>query len=304
VQEVIPEAVQVINEETGQLGLKTDFIIPYLVGAIQEQQAKINAVNAKTINNWIKDGVLSIEVPADFHNTATFRQQAFFYGIAEFLDTVIFRNKVEFANQVTFDRDSAGVIRFEAGQTIAEVTFSKPYSLIPVISLTANQISDAKYAVVSRSETGFRVEIAPASDQVLEFSWTAVAAKDSGITGGQVATPSANITVEEPTATPEPSPISEPSSSEEATSTAELSSGSEPTPTPTPEPAMTGHTLSISPNEFGFVRLRENSMIESVELAQIPVGTTLEYFDEEYGWYQVSYDGQIGWISGLYVSLD
>lgn len=36
VQSVIPEAVIITDNNTGMLGLKTDFIIPYLVNAIQE----------------------------------------------------------------------------------------------------------------------------------------------------------------------------------------------------------------------------------------------------------------------------
>ena len=40
VQKVIPEAVVITNETSGILGLKTDFIIPYMVGAIQELNTK------------------------------------------------------------------------------------------------------------------------------------------------------------------------------------------------------------------------------------------------------------------------
>jgi hypothetical protein len=43
VQEVIPEAVGTISETNDQLTLKSDFIIPYLVKAIQEQQAQIES---------------------------------------------------------------------------------------------------------------------------------------------------------------------------------------------------------------------------------------------------------------------
>jgi len=42
VQEVIPEAVSVIDEEKGTLGITSSFITPYLVKAIQEQQAQIS----------------------------------------------------------------------------------------------------------------------------------------------------------------------------------------------------------------------------------------------------------------------
>jgi hypothetical protein len=44
VQEIIPEAVTVADNQTGYLGLKTDFIIPYLVNAIKEQQKEIESL--------------------------------------------------------------------------------------------------------------------------------------------------------------------------------------------------------------------------------------------------------------------
>jgi hypothetical protein len=52
VQQVIPEAVDVVDERTGYLGLKTDFIVPYLVKSIQEQQSQIE--NLKSENNLFK----------------------------------------------------------------------------------------------------------------------------------------------------------------------------------------------------------------------------------------------------------
>ena len=47
-QEVIPQAVS-INEmdENKYLALKQEFIVPFLVKAIQEQQAQINELKAK-----------------------------------------------------------------------------------------------------------------------------------------------------------------------------------------------------------------------------------------------------------------
>jgi hypothetical protein len=53
VQQVIPEAVVVTNPTTGMLGLKTDFMIPYLVGAIQEQQTQIENISGLGIGNGI-----------------------------------------------------------------------------------------------------------------------------------------------------------------------------------------------------------------------------------------------------------
>jgi hypothetical protein len=36
IQKIIPQAVSVTNEETGMLGLKTDFLVPYIAKAVQE----------------------------------------------------------------------------------------------------------------------------------------------------------------------------------------------------------------------------------------------------------------------------
>jgi hypothetical protein len=47
VQEVIPEAVNTISEENDQLTLKSDFIVPYLVKAIQELKAEIEELKNK-----------------------------------------------------------------------------------------------------------------------------------------------------------------------------------------------------------------------------------------------------------------
>jgi hypothetical protein len=46
VQELIPQAVTISDEKTGMLGLKTDFIVPYLTKAIQE----LSAENTSLIN--------------------------------------------------------------------------------------------------------------------------------------------------------------------------------------------------------------------------------------------------------------
>ena len=47
VQKVIPEAVSITDPTTGTLGLKTDFIIPYLVGAAQEQNIQVESLKGQ-----------------------------------------------------------------------------------------------------------------------------------------------------------------------------------------------------------------------------------------------------------------
>jgi hypothetical protein len=47
IQEIIPQAVSISNEETGMLALKTDFLVPYLVKAIQELTARVQYLENK-----------------------------------------------------------------------------------------------------------------------------------------------------------------------------------------------------------------------------------------------------------------
>jgi hypothetical protein len=54
VQTVIPEAVAITNPVTGMLGLKTDFVIPYLVNGMQEQQTEISAQTENIVSLQLK----------------------------------------------------------------------------------------------------------------------------------------------------------------------------------------------------------------------------------------------------------
>jgi Tfp pilus assembly protein PilN len=57
VQEIIPQAVSISDEKTGMLALKTDFLVPYLVKAIQEQNQTIEQLskqNEELSNRLIK----------------------------------------------------------------------------------------------------------------------------------------------------------------------------------------------------------------------------------------------------------
>jgi hypothetical protein len=47
VQELIPQAVSISDAKTGMLGLKTDFILPYVVKAIQELKSELDQLKAK-----------------------------------------------------------------------------------------------------------------------------------------------------------------------------------------------------------------------------------------------------------------
>jgi hypothetical protein len=62
VQPIIPEAVSITDQATGMLGLKTEFMIPYLVKGMQEQQAMITGIDLKTNTNVTSVSDLQLSV--------------------------------------------------------------------------------------------------------------------------------------------------------------------------------------------------------------------------------------------------
>jgi hypothetical protein len=50
IQEILPEAVSIIDDKTGMLGLKTDFLVPMLVKAVQEQTQIIKDLEARIVS--------------------------------------------------------------------------------------------------------------------------------------------------------------------------------------------------------------------------------------------------------------
>jgi hypothetical protein len=47
IQEIIPQAVSIVDSNTGMLGLKTDFLVPMLVKAVQELKAELDTLKNK-----------------------------------------------------------------------------------------------------------------------------------------------------------------------------------------------------------------------------------------------------------------
>jgi len=66
VQKIIPQAVVVTDTETGMLGLKTEFITPFLVNAIKEQQTQIASLSAQLADiNLTSTGDLNISTDSN-----------------------------------------------------------------------------------------------------------------------------------------------------------------------------------------------------------------------------------------------
>lgn len=210
-----------------------------------------------------------------------------FAARVRFEDTVEFASKVTFHGPVTVNTDTAGSITIPVGKTKVRAIFNTPFEKTPVVNLTLVQNSAIQYSLQDVDGDGFTVVIPDAQDQDVVFNWTAVMVEGEPI---KVMVLEDEEILDQPETliapTPSPTPTLTPSPSPS------------PTPTPTPIPA---NTLKIISPTLGFVRMRASSSADSDQIAEIPDETELEYFEQEYGWYQVKFNDQLGWISSDYI---
>lgn len=60
-------------------------------------------------------------------------------------------------------------------------------------------------------------------------------------------------------------------------------------------------------SELGFVRVREESTVNSEQIGEVVPGEIYAYDDVQYGWYHVEYavdeESEFGWVSGSYIEV-
>jgi len=184
--------------------------------------------------NLTLQALKNLEVSGELvvYKKAEFQGPAFFRKIVEFFDTVIFHNKVEFQSEATFTADTAGYAIIPAGNKKVDVTFTKPLSVTPVVTVTLKTLTklDA-YRVTNESNKGFTIEMVPTQSQDIEFSWTALSVSEIHTTKNE--------------ATPTPTPASP-----QPTPSASVSPGIStlPSASPSPTPATQSATIVISPS--------------------------------------------------------
>ncbi|MCA9747763.1 MAG: SH3 domain-containing protein, partial [Romboutsia sp.] len=60
----------------------------------------------------------------------------------------------------------------------------------------------------------------------------------------------------------------------------------------------------ITPNNVGFLRVREAPTTNSKELTKVDTNLSFPLLDEQQGWYQIEFEeGKTGWVSGIYSEL-
>ncbi len=98
------------------------------------------------MNNYYNSGTTSsgtssswIDTAFSYASSLLVRVETTFSEMVTFIKSVVFQSSVIFQNRVTFeDRDMAGTATILAGSNSVRVDFSRPYTHIPVVTVTAN----------------------------------------------------------------------------------------------------------------------------------------------------------------------
>ncbi len=179
---------------------------PFLVGAIQEQQKHIEALELKINSNMgftnqsdiSKMNKLSLHLHAlevsdgvVFGGKAEFEGFVVFKRIVEFIEKVVLHKDVEIYGLLTAgrmiqtDQDAAGKAVISLGETKVRVSFAYAYDEPPIVNITPLDDYSVRYALHDVTTTGFTIKIDAPQSVDTEFHWIAVSVKGAKTTRSQ-----------------------------------------------------------------------------------------------------------------------
>ena len=149
-------------------------------------------------------------------------------GEVIFPDGLIIEGDVRVAGALTRGNERTGKATIPAGGTEVKVTFAKPFSITPGVTITPESEPDSLWWVAEKTKNGFTIRLKSQASNDVAFTWVAVAIPAEEDVRGSVAevndereapeeatpTPEAEITVAEPEPSLEPSPTPTPTESE------------------------------------------------------------------------------------------
>jgi hypothetical protein len=189
----------------GYKGLNYIGLIPLLTRAVQEldqskastgslealsgslatlsgQIALLSQSSGSTVvnNNYYSSGTTSsgtssswVDTAFSFVSSLLVRVEATFSEMVTFMKSVVFRSTVTFEDRVTFsDTDMAGTVTIRAGESSVRIDFSRPYSEIPRVTVTADAF--VTYRVTDKMVTGFTIETQSPVSTDTNFDWMAL----------------------------------------------------------------------------------------------------------------------------------
>lgn len=294
------------------------------------QSSTIN-FQSSTVNvlNLNANGGLVVLGPSEF------RGESLFDKLATFISHVIFKDDVTFLGRPTFNKDTAGFALIKKGDRKVKVEFEKEYKDVPIVTVNRIwEIDDKTLSVIEKLDgffqpkyefsiagvttKGFTIVLEELSVTDLKFNWVAIAVDQvktyESTSSGQVAGASFDLSQIKPSPwadNPQPTTHNlQPTASSPASvistliptvtnvPTTPIATVS-PTTIPTSAPQK---TITLLPNEYGFVRLRETPTIEGIETDRLETGANYPYLEKRYDWYQIKTGDKTGWVSGTYVS--
>ena len=105
--------------------------------------------------------------------TATFNADVFFAQLTQFDGNAVFNKEAQFNDTVRFSSNSGGYARIESGQETVHVTFTKPFTASPIVSLSLDS-KFARYSYANVTTQGFDIVLDQPATEQLQFSWIAL----------------------------------------------------------------------------------------------------------------------------------
>ncbi len=118
-----------------------------------------------------------------------------FSTIAQFLSDVIYKGNVQFFGRATFNSDSAGFALIKTDADQVQVTFTTPYTDVPVV--VASPDKNVQFSVTDVDVNKFFIKLNQTATENIRFSWTATAVNGAktfeSTVSGALASPSPSL---------------------------------------------------------------------------------------------------------------
>jgi Chaperone of endosialidase/Collagen triple helix repeat (20 copies) len=168
VQAVLPDLVTTNSD--GYLSLSQQELMPFVIKALQETNAKVKANSqatsvATTTNTFTQPNIFNQTVTAIgglVAQSISYLQELVVRGLAVFKGPVVFE-----------DVDMSGQVTIGAGQNTAFIAYSKPNTEAPVITVSGLGHGKLGYILAS-SPIGFTIKVDQVSNIDLKFNWVAI----------------------------------------------------------------------------------------------------------------------------------
>ncbi len=149
----------------GALNIYTLKAVSELVKSMDTGSVSFNTLDAKQI---LASGGLSVMGDAEFHGTALFDKLVTFGG------PVSFEGTADFKGEARFNDNTGGYASINSGKQSVRVTFRRPFSQVPVITVTAANGNFLRYSYQNVTADGFDIVLEQPANQKLDFSWVAL----------------------------------------------------------------------------------------------------------------------------------